>query len=398
MNKKLLTEYELKDAVPDCSGCEACASSCPRNAIQMSSDKWGFRYPLIDEAMCIGCQLCFKVCPVYNKTTKEELVKEPKTYAGWILDEEIRAASSSGGIFTALARAVLKNHGLVYGAMINKELCCSHVRIDSLAGLSVLRGSKYVQSHIDQAYILAKQDLVAGKQVLFVGTACQIGGLKAYLRKEYDNLLTCDVLCHGVPSAVFFNKYIAWIEKEHDSLVEEIRFRDKKYGWLRYSQNILFSNQQQLIIPFSENLFSKGFLSNICLREACYQCCYKTGKKFSDITLGDFWGVQVFYPELFDDKGTSIVFVHSQKGEDFLAREKNNLKLEPVSYDSAVAWNSAYYKSVEKHVQRDQFCQDLFVLDFPLLMQKYFPPEPFCRKCIGKGKRLLKKFRSIFYK
>ena len=304
----------------DCCGCHACASVCAHRAITMQADSEGFLYPVVDKSMCTDCGLCKQVCPVIHQPSP---IQPLKVYAARSNDEELRRQSSSGGIFTLLAEAVIREGGVVFGAKFDEKWNVIHSWTETLDGLAAFRGSKYVQSTIGSTYKEVKEFLCQGRKVLFTGTPCQIAGLKRYLRKEYDNLLTVDVICHGVPSPLVWQKYIE--EMSIKGSVTSISFRDKTHGWAQYACSLSYlepsfeastsSKVHTLLMPRSANVFMRGFLADLYLRPSCHSCPARCGKSCSDITLGDFWGIQKVHPEMNDDKGCSAVLIHSTKGQ-----------------------------------------------------------------------------------
>lgn len=316
-----------------CCGCHACATVCSKHCITMQADEEGFLYPVVDKNACTDCGLCEKVCPVINQN---EPRKPLKVYAAKNKNEEIRRQSSSGGIFTLLAEKVVASGGVVFGARFDEEWNVVHSWADTVEGIVAFRGSKYVQSTIGDSYREAKDFLKQGRKVLFSGTPCQIAGLKKYLRKEYDNLLTVDVVCHGVPSPLVWRTYLDEIRKklctkrgagkntESSSIGElpvitDISFRDKTNGWKKYGFRLCYANEineeKFLLQPSKDNIFMKGFIANLYLRPSCYACAARSGKSASDISIADFWGVQNFYPEFDDDMGVGLIFINSEKGK-----------------------------------------------------------------------------------
>lgn len=319
------------DSKEKCCGCWACVQRCPKHCITMVEDDEGFLYPKVDSSLCIDCSLCEKVCPVINQG-------EPRipdvVYAAKNLNEEIRMASSSGGIFTLLAEEVIAKGGVVFGARFNEEWDVVHDYTETIEGLSAFRGSKYVQSRVGKCYSQVEEFLKKGRKVLFSGTPCQIAGLKRFLRKEYDNLLTVDFICHGVPSPGIWREYLKEettrqcggkntvlshpVLNGRDARIESISFRNKSLGWKKFSFALTFSvsdghgekNSVLLSEPLNKNIFLRGFLADLYLRPSCYACPSKSFKSGSDITIGDFWGVQHVMPEIDDDKGVSVVMVN----------------------------------------------------------------------------------------
>ena len=325
----------------NCCGCSACVSACPKGCISMDRDGEGFFYPRVDEEKCVSCGLCEKVCPVLHSPAAPE--GEPKAYAAFGSPED-RKGSSSGGIFVGLARQVLEQGGLVFGAAMgeNQEYA-EHVGIDSLAELPKLQGSKYLQSRVGACFRQAKQALDAGRAVLFTGTPCQIEGLKNFLGRDYENLLTADVICHGVPSEKLWQKYLEYQQRRCGSRVVNVRFRDKRQGWKSFSMVLTFENGRQYAKKLYFDLFLQLFLQDLCLRPSCYACPSRKKHRVSDITLGDFWGCDRVCPEMDDDTGLSLVLVHSEKGQ--RAFDALSLNGKPVPLDQALTANKAVIQS-----------------------------------------------------
>lgn len=297
----------------ECCGCHACVTACPAHCITMRADEQGFLYPVVDKDACTDCGLCEKVCPIINQNTSRKPIK---VYAAKCGDERVRMQSSSGGIFTLLAEAVIKEGGVVFGAKFTEHWDVAHAWTDSLDGIAAFRGAKYVQSTIGNTYKEAKDFLLLGRKVLFSGTPCQIAGLKRFLRKDYEGLITVDVVCHGVPSPLVWQTYLADESSRNPCRppIESISFRDKTYGWKKYCFHIRYVGSNNM--PSSGNVYMKGFLNDLYLRPSCHACPARSGKSGSDIGLGDFWGIEKHYPQIDDDKGISLVLINSNKGQE----------------------------------------------------------------------------------
>lgn len=338
----------------DCCGCNACAQRCPKSCITMQADSEGFLYPQINAQLCNNCGLCEKVCPVINQ---DNCRKPLKVYAAINKNEDIRIASSSGGVFSAFAQKTLSNGGVVFGAAFNKEWGVEHIYIDSIEELKELRGSKYVQSNIGNTYKEAEKFLKQGREVLFSGTPCQIAALKLFLRKEYDNLTTLDIVCHGAPSPKVWKKYLIENCKElgieSTKKIKSIKFRDKVTGWKRYSISYITDNdingEKYTYRPLDEDIFMQCFLSDLCLRPSCYNCPARNGKSGSDITLADLWGATEICPELDDDKGLSLVLVRNEDKSipTFIYKE--------IDYNIALKHNMAIKKDFSIPHNRNKF-------------------------------------------
>ena len=353
----------------NCCGCRACAQICPKGCIKMCADNEGFLYPVIDEESCIQCGLCEKVCPVLQNTVKKQEV--PKAYAAYNLKEDVRLSSSSGGVFTLFAEYVLDQGGAVYGAAMD-NIKVKHIRVTDREGLELLRGSKYVQSDIGRTYIQAKTDLEAGQTVLFTGTPCQIEGLKAFLRKDYDNLVTMDIICHGVPSPMVWEKYVALQEAFAGAPAERMNFRYKKYGWKAFAMQLEFSDKSEYVRRHGEDLFMKAFLYDLCLRPSCYQCSFKKINRVSDITVADFWEIEDICPEMDDDKGTSLVLIHSQRGSDLFGAVSEKMRYQTVDFAESTKYNPAMISSAAMPKHRDIFMEKVCATqDFEGLVRQY---------------------------
>ncbi len=332
----------------DCCGCEACAQRCAHNAISMKRDKEGFLYPIIDPNKCTKCDICEKVCPIIN----QKLPSEPiKTYAAKNKDEIVRLQSSSGGIFTLLATKAINNGGVVFGAKFDEQWKVVHDYVETIEDLAKFRGSKYVQSRINDNYIKVEQILKQGRQVLFSGTPCQIAGLKKYLIKEYKNLICIDIICHGVPSPMVWQKYKAQFELSDTS---SISFRDKSNSWKRYEVVVSKDLKEVVRETIEQNVYMKLFLSDLCLRPSCAICPAKDGKSKSDITIADFWGIQHIHPEFDDDKGCNLVLINSEKGIELFNSLDECDKIES-NFNNAIKYNPSYFKSVSEPKYRQYF-------------------------------------------
>ncbi len=333
-----------------CSGCGACVFVCPHQCIEMKPDTEGFYQPTIDQKKCIECGLCVNKCPVINKI---ELNKETLGYACVAKDGEIRENSSSGGVFSVLAEKILLDGGIVYGASyIDDYKAVRHIRVTNSDDLKKLRGSKYVQSSIISVIPMIKRDLQEKKKVLFSGTPCQIAGLICCVGM-HDNLITLDIICHGVPSEIVWKKYVEEISPETPQYVS---MRDKTSGWQSFSMKIVF-RRKTYKKDLKSDLYLKGFLQNIYLRKSCYQCAFKTKERCSDLTLADFWGCQLI--EFGDcSKGVSLVGVHSEKGINLFESPLGKIQAVPVAWREMIKANSAALHSVEMPECRKNFFKD----------------------------------------
>ena len=327
-----------------CCGCSACAGACPVQCISMTADSEGFKYPVADPNICISCGKCEQVCPM----TISRPGYEKKAYAARVPQYE--PSSSSGGVFSALAENILSDSGVVFGSAFDDELKLRHVKINDNAMLGKLRGSKYVQSDMTGVYQQVQDELTEGRKVLFSGTPCQVAGLKSFLGKEYPELFTVDLACHGVPSPKLWERYVT----EKNDLVH-VNFRDKSEGWRKYNIAYIYKDRVEKI-RFDKDPYMLLFLQNISLRPSCYDCSFRNGGNCSDLTLADFWAIKDVMPEMNDDKGVSAVIVNTSKGESLI---KEICYPEEVKYEDAVKSNGGFFTTFEIPAARDEFFKGL---------------------------------------
>lgn len=320
---------------------------CPSSAIALSRDDEGFLYPMADATICNDCGLCERVCPYINQ---DEPRRPLEVYAAINPVENIRRASSSGGVFTVIAEKVITDGGVVFGAMFNDQWAVEHGCIDCIEDLHKLRGSKYVQSRIGTAFQQVEVLLKLGRTVLFSGTSCQVAGLKKYLRKDYDKLLTVDVVCHGVPSPQLWKDYLASLETV--APIQGVNMKDKSEGWMSYKITIT-GEKDTLSERALVNKYMMAFSQNLSLRPSCYQCPSKSGKSGSDITLGDYWGVEKLVSKMYDNKGTSFVCANTPKGLSMLVELP--LNMEKADYNVSIPYNACIVKSTAEPPLRAAF-------------------------------------------
>ena len=342
-----------------CTNCMACYNICPSGAIEMKEDKDGFVYPFINEEKCTHCGLCTKKCPALNlEQTKEisERLETPLAYGGYIKDEEIREKSSSGGVFSILSKYVLDKGGYVCGARFTRGGICEHVIVDNWEDLAPLRGSKYVQSNINNCYKEIKNLLEQDKYVLFTGTPCQVAGLYAVLGKDYKKLITVDLLCHGVPSQKVFREYLNEITDGREQEVENFEFRNKRDGWRKPIIKFRIDNSYYYYY-YWDTAYIKGFLNNLTIRKSCTDCRFNRLPRQGDFTIGDFWDIDALNKTLDDTKGTSIIFANSTKAVDIFNNINNEFqKCEEFTFDSVKKYNMLQKKSYT-HPNRAYFIE-----------------------------------------
>lgn len=351
-----------------CSGCHACYSVCPQNCIQMVPDEEGFAYPLVNLKKCIDCNLCARVCPI-NQSHKAD--NHPQVLACYNIDELVRLDSSSGGLFTLFAEQIVNNNGVVFGATFDDDFNVLHRYAHTIDELRQFRGSKYVQSIIGDSYKQVRVFLNQGKPVLFSGTPCQIAGLRAYLNHDYESLYCVDIICHGVPSPLVWRKYISYRESIAGSKIRNASFRRKNNGWRHFSMSFSFHNDTEYTQQHTQDPYMRAFLRNVCLRPSCYRCNFKTLQRESDITLADFWGVHRLLPELYDDKGTSLIFLNTSKGKTLFDEIQSRIVFKEVDLNRVLDYNPCAIKSVQINPQREYFFADINRLSFDELIDKY---------------------------
>ena len=371
----------------ECCGCGACRAACPHGAIAMKPDAEGFLQPVVDENLCTSCGLCRKVCPL---NAPFEPDSAPGCFAFQTNDDGLLSSSSSGGAFSEIVRPVLESGGCVFGCALSDDgLKPIHVKIETWNELGRLRGSKYVQSDIGDTYVECRNELKSGRNVCFTGTPCQILGLKRFLGWDYPNLLAIDIICHGVPSPKVLAKYKTEIEAVANSRLKGLDFRNKSAGWVVFSMAARFVDaSRDFIEKIKDNLYLRVFLSNLSLRESCFVCPARGGRSGADITLADFWGVQNFAPEMFDDRGTSLVLVHTRNGRDACAKIHAHGRVQEVSFDASIAHNPSYRINAARPARRNRFFKEIDRRPLADAFKKSTKRSLFIR-AVGKLKRML---------
>ncbi len=312
----------------ECCGCYACKEVCPTDAIRMIQDKEGFYYPNVNKEKCIHCGLCERVCV---KRENSQIVSYeadyPKVYSAINKDEGARMASTSGGVFHVLSKyAIEQQEGIVVGVKFDRDMNAVSALASTMKDVKAFYGSKYVKSEIDGVYAKVREQLNTGKFVLYSGLPCECAGLKAYLRKDYDNLFLCEILCHAAPSPKVFKTYLKFLSIKYKSPITNVVFRDKRNGWLihKCSMVIEFQDRKPLVVNSRRNNYFRNFLLDNIGRPGCSKCSFVGRKRVGDITLGDFWGIHHIDEEMFDDKGTSAIMVNTKKGGKILEEIKDS--------------------------------------------------------------------------
>ena len=362
-----------------CCGCNACGDVCPKGAITFLTDKEGFWYPEINQELCVDCGLCQKTCPVLTKADNVIRYDEPLVYAAYTKDEAIRIDSTSGGIHSMLALAMYEQNAYIGGAIYNKDHTVRHIVSPDRQLLSAIRSSKYLQSSMEGVYKEVRELLKAGEKVFFCGTPCQVQGLYKFLRKEYENLTTCDFICRGVNSPKVFLSYMDMLEKQYGSKATEIKFKNKKWGWHNFSLRVNFENGKEYCKDRWHDLFFIGYLqSGNFARPSCYQCTFKGFPQKADITLADFWGIEKIDPSMDQDRGTSLVMINSDKGKELFDAIKDKINWRQFTMRDAAAGNPALNSSLTStSPDRDAFFDALDKMPFDKVAKMFFPLPKF---------------------
>lgn len=352
-----------------CTGCGACYNICPQQCISMIRDNEGFIYPIIDEDRCINCMSCIKNCPcncgsAIDNTSIEK--KHLSVYAGKSRDAALRKKSSSGAVFSLLSKIVIDSGGCVCGAVFDEEFNVHHTVAYDIETFKGMRGSKYVQSEIYDILPVIEKELQTGKPVLFSGTPCQIAGLGSFLGKEYDNLISVEVVCHGAPSPKVWGDYVK--SKKSAGVISYINFRDKKDSWKSYSISFNYKCGKIDSKFFLNDAYMKGFISDLYLRKSCYNCMFKENNSFADIELGDCWGIENICKELDDDIGTSVIVIKSNKGKRFFDKICDSIDYTALKYSDVVKYNPSIAASSDRIKLRESFFEKYSTDNFECLV------------------------------
>ena len=379
-----------------CTGCAACANICPKGCITMTPDGEGFLRPVIDETICIDCGRCRMVCPVLREVPAP--TEDTVAYAAIHQNEQVRYHSTSGGIFSLLGQWVLDQKGAVFGAAYDESFEVVHFKVENPEDLSALRGAKYAQSRLGDTYREAQKALQTGRYVLFSGTPCQIGGLKAFLGKEYEKLILVDLICHGVPSPKVWQHYVRY-RSQQDACGEApcaVNLRSKETGWPGYSIRFDYPTGESYCATHGQDPYLRGFVGDLYLRPSCHDCRFKGVSRQSDFTLADYWGVWDQHPELHDGNGTSLVLLHSEKARKIWETLRPQMTQTPADISAALTQNASALVSSSLTDRRDAFFSRWEQEDFSQLVDTLCPkpihksPSLF-RRVLGKAKRFLKR-------
>lgn len=376
----------------ECNGCKLCKEVCPKSAIEYEIDTEGFWFPKVDYGKCVSCGVCIKKCP--HITPVQRKTENPKIYAAWSKDVEIRLASTSGGIFHELAKNILENDGYVAGCAYEDNFKgAKHVLIHSMEELPPLMVSKYVESDTEGIYKHVKQVLDKGNKVLFVGAPCQAAAMYSYLGKEYDNLIICDFICRGANSPKAHKKYVEYLENKYGAPMIRLRSKDKRNGWNKFGQSAIFANGKEYFADRQSDLRIVAYhFGNLMMRTSCNNCKFKSIPRVaSDITLADFWSIS---PEAVDDieKGISLVMLNTPKAEKIFKNIVERIGYVEKRLEDALCGNRAIFTSAPKGKNRDLFLSELDDMPFDKLVEKYRDRKPnLLKRGVRKLVKLLKK-------
>ena len=381
-----------------CNGCNTCTVSCPIDeCITIDMDNKGFFYPKVNMETCIDCDKCEKVCPYVPELTikKEEPLRfeKPLVYASYSKNHEVRVDSTSGGIFSELAFKMFDQDGYVGGAVYNDDNSVSHILTNDRNKLDEIRSSKYTFSLTDQLFPEVKKQLKSGNKVLVCGAPCQISGLYTFLKKDYENLITCDFICKSVNSTKVFQKYIEWLENKYQSKAKKIKAKDKTTGWHKFGMRVDFENGKSYVADRYNDPFFVGYLqTELFTMEACFTCEFRDFPRPADITLADFWGIENVDKSMDQDLGTSLIFINSKKGKDYYESLGDAIVSKEFTLKDAEPGNPAMYDTprIVDEEMRKSFYEDLDKYSFDIIAKKYFPMPTLKNKVIKKLKRVKK--------
>ena len=356
----------------DCCGCESCIQICPKQCISLNEDEEGFKYPSINLTNCIQCNLCEKVCPGIQQK-EPEIKANLISYAAINKSNSVRFNSSSGGVFYELAKYIIeKENGIIYGASLISPEIVQHIRIIDTKDIIKLQKSKYLQSYIGNTFKEVKKDLDSQRVVLFSGTPCQIRALHLFLKDtHYPNLFTLDIACHGIPSSKIWKIYLSNLNINKSNIL--IDFRDKNAAWHNYTLSISKQDTNTKVIfeRCDKNIFMRGFIYNLYNRPSCHHCPAKGFTSGSDIMLADYWGIEKFYPEFDDNKGTSLVITKGEKGEFLFSNIKQQFKYRSTDFQTVACRKETFYTCSSPHYKREVFFKKVTPQNIEKLINKY---------------------------
>ena len=346
-----------------CVGCRSCEQVCPKRAIVIREQEEGFLYPYVDEEKCIDCSLCVKHCP--TQVTKNNSIAPISVFAFRNKNDAQIMQSASGGVGVLTAQKIIEENGVSYGVAYDEGFRAKHIRVDDLSELPRIQSSKYVQSDTGDTYSQVQKDLQSGKKVLYTGTPCQIDGLYSFLGKDYENLYTIDLICHGVPSPKFFKKYLEFRDRRTDGKTIYFNFRSKdKRGWgTQYLLKTKTKTRTKTKV-LSLDRYGKHFVMGDCYRESCYQCDYANIHRVGDLTIGDFWGIGKSHPDFYSEKGVSSILVNTEKGQKLFNSIKSEGWVINATLEEAMVKQGNLVHPTKRPLERDTFYRNIDRDDF----------------------------------
>lgn len=367
-----------------CYGCTACEKVCPTDAIKMIQDEKGFWIPKIDEELCIECMKCKNVCPYENKYSLNKMLS---AYAFIHNDKKVLEESSSGGMFTAIADMILLQDGVIYGAVLNERMVVEHRRSFDKTGYEQMRGSKYVQSYLGKTYESIKKDLLDEKWVLFTGTPCQVDGLKHFLNNiNQEKLLTCDLICNGVPSPLIWKEHLNLLKRKYSKKIIEYKFRSKKWGWKVHKEFIKLETGKEIHSTALIELFKNLYYSRLVMRNSCYTCPYTSVERIGDLTIADCRNIEKIYPNMDTFNGVSLVMINTEKGKKIFNIIKDKGKYYPIEINKII--QPPLIKAGKKPIKSDEFWDNYLDYNYEYAIKKYygrfFELKYFLKKILGK--------------
>ena len=361
-------------SVQTCTLCGSCKNTCPTDAISFIKNYLDFSYPEVDASKCVGCKQCEKKCPVVTPLQVDVTLENCSAWIGRNPDEQVRKQSTSGGVFYAAAEYVLQQGGYVCGAVFDNDFHVKHICSNQISDVRKMMGSKYAQSDMGNVYQQVVKLLERGIPVLFTGCPCQVAGLKAFLRKDYDSLMTIELICHGVPSDRMLQEYLSMQKAKYKAKPQNIVFRSKRTGWLNSSIEIKFENNKFYKQLISVDGYMKGYFGNVTLKESCYKCQFRSFRSGSDCMMGDFWGAEVEKHPFDNKSGISAIIAQGNKGTSFI--KKLNLNCQEWSVDGVVKYNKTITTSQSPSLLRAEFYEYSKKYGYSKAMKKYFFETP----------------------